>query len=319
VWTVFLPGIGAGQRYGYRVHGPWSPVTGQRFNPAKLLVDPYARAITGGVDYSGPISDHTPESNYLPDPRDSFASVPLSVVVADSAPPRPLAARRCAEELVVYETHLKGFTQLHPAVPEHLRGTYAGMAYPAVVQHLTELGVTRSSSCRSTTSSPSRSRPARAGELLGLQHAGLLRPARPYSSSGTVGEQVAEFKAMVSALHDAGIAVILDVVYNHTAEGGHDGPTLELPRHRPRGLLPADLRPAQRLRRHRLRQRRRHLEGRRAGPGAGLAALLGHGDGRRRLPLRPVHHLIRDGQHHVTRTTPSSRRSPTIRPSPTRS
>ena len=106
VWMVFLPGVEAGQRYGYRVHGPWSPVTGERFNPAKLLIDPYARAITGGVDYAGPISDHTPESNYLPDARDSFASVPLSVVVADTEPPRPLRAVPNPEDLVVYETHL---------------------------------------------------------------------------------------------------------------------------------------------------------------------------------------------------------------------
>ena len=227
VWTVFLPGIGAGQRYGYRVHGPWSPVTGERFNPAKLLIDPYARAITGGVDYSGPISDHTPESNYLPDPRDSFASVPLSVVVADSAPPRPLAARPAPEDLVVYETHLKGFTRLHPAVPEHLRGTYAGMAYPAVVQHLTELGVT---AVEFLPVQQFVSEPFAANKGLvnywGYNTLGFFAPHAPYSSSGTVGEQVAEFKAMVSALHDAGIAVILDVVYNHTAEGGHDGPTL---------------------------------------------------------------------------------------------
>lgn len=227
VWTLFLPGVGDGQRYGYRVHGTWSPVTGQRFNPAKLLVDPYARAITGGIDYSGPISDHTPESNFLPDPRDSFASVPLSVVVADSPPPRPLSRRLRPEELVIYETHLKGHTQLHPAVPEHLRGTYAGMAYPAVIDHLSELGVT---AVEFLPLHHFVSEPFVVGRGLvnywGYNTLGFFAPHAPYSSGGTLGEQVREFKQMVSALHEAGIAVILDVVYNHTAEGSHDGPTL---------------------------------------------------------------------------------------------
>src|SRR5215217_9639541 len=142
VWTVFIPGVTVEQRYGFRVHGRWDPAAGTRFNPAKLLVDPYARAITGGVDYSGPILDHTKESNYIPDTTDSFAAVPLSVVVAESPPPRPIARRRPMSETVIYELHVKGFTRLHPLVPEHLRGTYAGLAYPAVVQHLAELGVT---------------------------------------------------------------------------------------------------------------------------------------------------------------------------------
>ncbi len=142
VWEVHVPGVGAGQRYGYRVHGRWSPETGERFNPAKLLLDPYARAITGGVDYSGPITDHTPESNFLPDPTDSFAAVPLSVVVADTpAPAAACPSRSPRPELVIYETHLRGYTRQHPSVPEHLRGTYAGMGYPSVVEHLVELGV----------------------------------------------------------------------------------------------------------------------------------------------------------------------------------
>ena len=227
VWELLVPGVGPGQRYGYRVHGPWSPETGQRFNPSKLLVDPYARAITGGVDYSGPISDHTPESNYLPDPRDSFASVPLSVVVADTPPPRPLATPITEDELVVYETHLKGYTQLHPAVPEHLRGTYAGMAYPAVVQHIKKLGV---NAVELLPVHHFISEPFAIGKGLvnywGYNTLGFFAPHAPYSSSGTLGQQVTEFKEMVSALHDQGIAVILDVVYNHTAEGGHEGPTL---------------------------------------------------------------------------------------------
>ncbi len=227
VWTVFVPGIGPEQRYGYRVHGPWSPETGARFNPAKLLVDPYARAITGGVDYSGPISDHTPDSNFLPDPVDSFAAVPLSVVVADSLPPTPLAVPVPADEMIVYEMHLKGFTQLQPSVPEHLRGTYAGLAYPTVIDHLKSLGV---NAVELLPIHHFVSEPFIVGRGLtnywGYNTLGFFAPHAPYSSSGTLGAQVREFKQMVSALHEAGIAVILDVVYNHTAEGGHEGPTL---------------------------------------------------------------------------------------------
>ncbi len=227
VWELRVPGVGAGQRYGYRVHGRWSPETGERFNPGKLLLDPYARAITGGVDYSGPITDHTAESNYLPDPTDSFAAVPLSVVVADSPPPPALRQQPKAEELVIYEAHLRGYTRQHPAVPEHLRGTYAGMAYPAVVQHLVDLGV---NAVEFLPLHHFVSEPFVVGRGLtnywGYNTLGFFAPHGAYSSSGTLGEQVAEFKQMVGALHDAGIAVILDVVYNHTGEGGHDGPTL---------------------------------------------------------------------------------------------
>ncbi len=229
VWELHVPGIGAGQRYGYRVHGNWSPETGERFNPAKLLLDPYARAITGGVDYAGPITDHTPESNFLPDLTDSFAAVPLSVVVDDSPPPTPLARPIPLPELVVYETHLKGYTRQHPSVPEHLRGTYAGMAYPAVIDHLVELGV---NAVEFLPLHHFISEPFVVGRGLtnywGYNTLGFFAPHAAYASStaGTLGGQVAEFKQMVSALHARGIAVILDVVYNHTGEGGHDGPTL---------------------------------------------------------------------------------------------
>ena len=227
VWTVFAPGVIAGQQYGYRVHGDWSPQTGERFNPAKLLLDPYARAITGGVDYSGPILDHTAESDYLPDPMDSFASVPLSVVVADTPPPTSIARRRTMAESVIYEAHVKGLTHLHPAVPEHLRGTYGGIAYPAVVQHLVDAGVT---ALELMPVHHFVSEPFIIGRGLsnywGYNTLGYFAPHAAYCSVGTRGEQVAEFKAMVSALHGAGIEVILDVVYNHTGEGGHEGPTL---------------------------------------------------------------------------------------------
>jgi glycogen operon protein len=227
VWKLTVPGVDAGQRYGYRVHGPWDPSKGQRFNPAKLLLDPYARAITAGVDYAGPIFDHTPESNFSPDPADSFAAVPLGVVVASTPPPQPLATRPDPADLVVYETHLKGYTRQHPAVPEHLRGTYAGLAYPAVIEHLVSTGI---NAVQLLPIHHFVSEPFVHGRGLrnywGYNTLGFFAPHSAYSSSGTTGEQVEEFKDMVSRLHSAGIAVLLDVVYNHTGEGGHDGPTL---------------------------------------------------------------------------------------------
>ena len=226
-WSVFVPEVGQGQRYGYRVDGEWDPSTGRRFNPAKLLVDPYARAITGGVDYAGPIFDHTPESNFAPDPTDSFGAVPLSVVVADSPPPVALAQRPSLADLVVYETHLKGYTQRHPTVPEHLRGSYGGMAYGAVIEHLLALGV---NAVEFLPLHHFASEPFIIGRGLqnywGYNTLGFFAPHAAYSATGTLGQQVTEFKAMVSALHEAGIAVLLDVVYNHTCEGGHEGPTL---------------------------------------------------------------------------------------------
>ncbi|MGA4668537.1 glycogen debranching protein GlgX [Propionibacteriaceae bacterium Y1923] len=227
VWVVFVPGVEAEQRYGYRVHGEWEPDQGMRFNPAKLLLDPYARAITAGVDYSGPISDHVEGQNFELDPRDSFAAVPLSVVVADTPPPTPLAERPSASRKVIYETHVKGYTQQHPDVPEHLRGTYAGMAYPAVIEHLKQVGVT---SLQLLPVHHFVSEPFVVGKGLvnywGYNTLGFFAPHAAYCSVGTMGEQVTEFKNMVSAMHEAGIEVFLDVVYNHTGEGGHEGPTL---------------------------------------------------------------------------------------------
>ncbi|PKQ32739.1 MAG: glycogen debranching enzyme GlgX [Actinobacteria bacterium HGW-Actinobacteria-2] len=227
VWRVFVAHVEPGQRYGFRVDGKWDPPSGQRFNPARLLLDPYARAITGGVDYSGPLTDHTADSNYEPDPTDSAGSVPLSVVVANSAPPTPLTHPLPLSEMTVYETHVRGFTRSHPAVPEHLRGTYAGLAYPAVIEYLVDLGV---NAVELLPVHHFVSEPFIVGRGLvnywGYNSLGFFAPHAPYSASGSHGEQVSEFKAMVSALHEAGIAVILDVVYNHTGEGGHEGPTL---------------------------------------------------------------------------------------------
>ena len=227
VWSGYIPGIKPGQMYGFRVHGLWEPKTGQRFNPARLLLDPYARAITGGVDYSGPIHDHTSESDYLPDAADSSQAVPISVVVAPSEPPAPLENPIADNERVILETHVKGYTLRHPLVPEHLRGTFAGMAYPAIIEHLKRIGVTTIQllPIHHFVSEPFIIR-AGLSNYWGYNTMGFFAPHAAYASVGTLGEQVDEFKDMVSALHQAGIEVILDVVYNHTGEGNHEGPTL---------------------------------------------------------------------------------------------
>ncbi|HEU5483812.1 MAG TPA: glycogen debranching enzyme GlgX, partial [Microlunatus sp.] len=206
VWSVHVHGVGAGQRYGYRVHGDWAPHSGARFNPAKLLLDPYARAITGGVDYRGPILDHTDTSDYEPDARDSFNAVPLGVVVADTPPPTPLAAPVPMADTVLYELHVKGFTRLHPAVPEHLRGTYSGLAYPAVIEHLLELGVTSVEllPIHQFVSEPFLIRRG-LSNYWGYNTLGFFAPHSAYGSVGTLGQQVTEFKEMVSAFHEAGL------------------------------------------------------------------------------------------------------------------
>ncbi|HEX7395916.1 MAG TPA: alpha-amylase family glycosyl hydrolase, partial [Propionibacteriaceae bacterium] len=226
VWSTWVEGVGDGDLYGYRVHGPWNPKSGQRFNPARLLMDPYARAYTGGVDYAGPIRDHTAESNYLLDPTDSFLAVPLSVVVAASPPPSRVT-RRSMSDSVIYELHVKGYTRLHPQVPEHLRGTYAGLAHPAVIEHLVATGVT---AVELLPIHHFVSEPFVVGSGLtnywGYNSMGFFAPHEAYGSVRAAGAQVSDFKEMVSALHEAGIEVILDVVYNHTGEGGHEGPTL---------------------------------------------------------------------------------------------
>ncbi|MFE2171488.1 glycogen debranching protein GlgX [Kitasatospora sp. NPDC059462] len=253
-WHGFVPGVLPGTRYGYRVHGRWDPWTGARWNPAKLLLDPYARAVDGAYtshDATCAAVRGWPEADVadtVRDNRDSAPYVPRSVVVRDDddwsddhRPKTPWA------ETVLYELHVRGFTLRHPGVPPALRGTYAGLAHPAAVAHLTGLGVT-------------------AVELLPVHHhvsedhlqarglvnywgyntVGYFAPHAGYSSSGSRGGQVGEFKRMVRALHAAGIEVILDVVYNHTAEGSELGPSLflrgidnaghyRLPPNRPRG------------------------------------------------------------------------------------
>jgi isoamylase len=229
-WHTRVAGVGPGQRYGFRVHGPWDPHTGHRFNPAKLLVDPYARAITGDlVDHSA-IFGHQVETgdDTVRDDRDSAPYVPTSVVVdptfdwGDDRPPRVPWS-----DTVLYELHVRGYTMLHPDVPPELRGTYAGLAQPAVVNQLVDLGVT---SIELLPVHHFVSEPLLRGRGLvnywGYNTLGFFAPHAGYSASGTLGQQVTEFKQMVRAFHDAGLEVILDVVYNHTCEQDERGPTL---------------------------------------------------------------------------------------------
>ena len=253
-WHCYLPGVGPGQRYGYRVHGLYDPEAGHRFNPYKLLIDPYAKAIEGGVDFGAAnVLPYTPDPDGIehadlePDDEDDAIAIPKGIVVDDAFDwegDRPLSLPW--SETVIYETHVKGFTKRLESLPQELRGTYAGLASDEAIGYLKSLGVT-------------------AVELLPVHHIidesflhdrgltnywgyasiGYLAPHAQYAATGQRGEQVREFKGMVKALHRAGMEVILDVVYNHTAEGNHLGPMLSF-----RGvdnatyyrLVPGDLR-----------------------------------------------------------------------------
>jgi glycogen operon protein len=227
-WHAYLPNIGPGQRYGYRVHGPYAPDDGVRCNPRKLLLDPYARAIDGHIDWNSSCYGYDLENPSAVNVEDSAPHVFKSVVhhphfdwAGDRPPNRPL------HETVIYETHLKGFTRCHPDVPEELRGTYQGFAHPAVIDHLTSLGVT-AVELMPIHQFVQDQRLVERGlrNYWGYNTIGFFAPHNEYASTGQRGEQVNEFKAMVRTLHQAGIEVILDVVYNHTAEGNHLGPTL---------------------------------------------------------------------------------------------
>ena len=232
-WHCYIPGVGPGQRYGYRVHGAYDPATGHRFNPSKLLIDPYAKAIEGPIQWDRanvlpyvPSADE--DADLEVDHEDDAQAIPKCVVIDpafdwedDRPPAHPWS------ETVIYEAHVKGLTKLHPDVREDLRGTYAGLASEPALEYFNRLGVT-------------------AVEILPIHHIadesflhergltnywgyssiGYLAPHALYAATGTHGEQVREFKGMVKALHKAGIEVILDVVYNHTAEGNHLGPLL---------------------------------------------------------------------------------------------
>jgi len=232
VWHVYLPDARPRQLYGYRVHGPYRPAEGHRFNPAKLLVDPYARAISGPVAWNDALHGHTPgspEPDLSCDPRDSAGFVPKSVVVDGSFPwgdDRRL--RTPWNRTVIYECHVKGMTALHPAVPEHLRGTYLGLASEPLIDHLEELGIT-AVELLPVHHAISERRLIEAGltNYWGYNTLGFFAPDERFATAA-LGEQVEEFKSMVQALHRRGIEVILDVVYNHTAEGDELGPTLSL-------------------------------------------------------------------------------------------
>ena len=228
VWHCYLPQVQPGQKYGYRVHGQYDPASGNRFNPNKLLLDPYAKAVHGQIDWDPALFSYNMGDPSSRNDADSAPHMMMGVVInpffdwdGDHSPRIPY------HQSVIYEAHVKGLTQLHPEIPEEQRGTYAGVAHPAVISHLQKLGVT-------------------AIELLpvhqfvndgiledkglsnywGYNTIGFFAPHNSYSSTGDTGQQVQDFKAMVRALHRAGIEVILDVVYNHTAEGNHLGPTL---------------------------------------------------------------------------------------------
>jgi glycogen operon protein len=231
MWHGYVPGISPGQRYGYRVHGPFSPGAGHRFNASKLLIDPYAKAIEGDVDWGPEVFPYplgAPQEDLAYSDADDAALVPKAIVIdgafywGDDAFPR-----HPWHETVIYETHVKGYTITHPGIPHELQGTYAGLAHPAAIEHLQLLGIT-------------------AVELMPVHHLihgkhlidkglrnywgydsiGYFAPYSGYSASGARGEQVTEFKNMVRALHEVDIEVILDVVYNHTGEGNHLGPML---------------------------------------------------------------------------------------------
>ncbi|WP_345800053.1 glycogen debranching protein GlgX [Microbacterium sp. AZCO] len=234
IWHGLVTGVGPGQRYGYRVHGDWDPAEGRRFNPAKLLLDPYARAIGGAVTFTPAAYGHDAANPTRPDGEDSAGVMPRSIVVEELPPAGEVIAdapeRRSLADAVLYEVHVKGFTATHPDIPENLRGTYAGLAHPAAIAHLTSLGVTAVELLPVHQSVPEAFL-VEAGltNYWGYNTIGYFAPHAGYSAAvraGRPGGQVAEFRAMVDALHAAGLSVILDVVYNHTAEAGADGPTI---------------------------------------------------------------------------------------------
>ncbi|MDT3767721.1 glycogen debranching protein GlgX [Gleimia hominis] len=230
VWHTYIPGIQPGQRYGYRVYGPYDPQNGHRCDPSKLLLDPYAKAIDGEVKPAESLYSYHFDN---PDERNDADSAPdtmLSVVInpffdwgRDRAPAHEY------HNTVIYETHVKGMTINHPDVPEELRGTYAGMAHPAVVEHLKKLGITAVElmPCHQFVND-SHLQEKGLANYWGYNTIGFFAPHNAYAAYGNDGQQVQEFKQMVKTLHDADIEVILDVVYNHTAEGNHMGPTLSM-------------------------------------------------------------------------------------------
>ncbi|HEY1640378.1 MAG TPA: glycogen debranching protein GlgX [Streptosporangiaceae bacterium] len=228
VWHGYLPSAGPGQRYGYRVHGPYNPAAGQRCDPAKLLLDPYAKAVEGRVRWDPAVFSYQFADPGQRNQADSAPFVPRSVVVnpyfdwTDDRPPRiPY------HDSVIYEAHVRGLTRLHPAIPEAERGTYLGLSHPAIIEHLQALGITAIELMPVHQFVDDGVLEERGlSNYWGYNTIGFFAPHNAYCATGQRGQQVQEFKAMVRALHEAGIEVILDVVYNHTAEGNQLGPTL---------------------------------------------------------------------------------------------
>ena len=228
VWHAFLPGAEPGQRYGYRVHGPYDPSRGHRCNPSKLLLDPYAKAIEGKFHWGQALFSYNFGDPQSPNIEDSAAAMPKSVVINpyfDWGTDRP--PKRQYAESVIYEAHVKGFTYQHPEIPAELRGTYSAIGHPVVIDHLRSLGVSAIELMPVHHFANDSTLIERGlSNYWGYNTIGFLAPDSKYSSSTSPGGQVQEFKSMVRELHDAGIEVILDVVYNHTGEGNHLGPTL---------------------------------------------------------------------------------------------
>ena len=228
VWHGYLPALSPGQRYGYRVHGPYDPRRGCRCSPAKLLLDPYAKAVDGDVTWDEALFDYQWTDPRRRNTADSAPFMPKNVVINpffDWGNDRP--PRIAYHDTVIYEAHVRGLTLRHPEVPVHQRGTYAGLGHPAVIEHLKRIGVTAVELLPVHQFVPEQALAQRdLTNYWGYNTIGFLAPHNRYSSAGQRGEQVGEFKSMVKAMHSAGIEVILDVVYNHTAEGDHRGPTL---------------------------------------------------------------------------------------------
>jgi len=228
VWHGYLPTVQPGQRYGYRVHGPYDPAHGHRCNPAKLLLDPYAKAIDGQIDGHSSLFAYRFDAPDKMNTEDSAAHTMTSVVINpffdwgfDRPPARPY------HESVIYEAHVKGLTMRHPGIPEELRGTYAGLSHPAIIDHLSDLGITAVElmPVHQFVNDPHLQHKD-LSNYWGYNTIGFFAPHNGYSAFANPGQQVQEFKQMVKKLHEADIEVILDVVYNHTAEGNHLGPTL---------------------------------------------------------------------------------------------
>ena len=231
IWHAYLPGIQPGQRYGYRVHGPYDPANGHRCDPNKLLVDPYSRAFDGDYDGDPSLFSYDITNPDRPEGRnteDSLGHTMKSVVVNpffdwgdDKAPKIPY------NESVIYEGHVKGLTMTHPDIPENIRGTYAGLAHPAIIEYLQNLGITALELMPiHQFFQDDRLRELGLRNYWGYNTLGFFAPQQDYSASTRPGDAVSEFKGMVRAYHEAGIEIILDVVYNHTAEGNHMGPTI---------------------------------------------------------------------------------------------